>query len=292
MRSVAAVSAGLIREVGEITLPPGLRRSRLYSTMVEATLQFLIERVGQVEGTYPPSSQAIDHFLVKRTLGDGIDMAGWIAFGASPVWVLAALADLSGAGRQVLTEIVTSLQEEGLLQRDQKFGNVDQMLDGLERTSGQLALSLRFPPLDVASLRKDWSELKEAAKMIPPRHLPSSDLLREHWEELKREAAGHGRSVFELSSLIALTTIRKMPSNMAKLSRSAAKATLRTGQFFAQGLLDHYATILREIRETGYAVYFAREFRPYLHAAAMQFSMSHRSLTEELLERGSKSAGE
>ena len=82
---MAAVSAGLMREVGEITLPPGLRRSRLYTTMVEATLRFLIERVGQVEETYPAESQVIDHFLVKRTLGDGIDMAGWIAFGASPV---------------------------------------------------------------------------------------------------------------------------------------------------------------------------------------------------------------
>lgn len=88
VRSLAAVGAGLIREMGEITLPPGLRRSRLYSTMVGATLQFLIERVGQVGGTYPRGSQVMDHFLVARTLGDGIDMAGWIAFGASPGWVL------------------------------------------------------------------------------------------------------------------------------------------------------------------------------------------------------------
>ena len=74
------------------------------------------------------------------------------------------MADLSGAGRQVLSEINASLKEEGLLERDKKFANVDQILDGLERTSGQLAASLRFPPLDVPSLRKDWKELKEAAK--------------------------------------------------------------------------------------------------------------------------------
>ena len=254
--------------------------------MVETTLRFLIERVGQVEGTYPQDGQAIDHFLMKRTLGDGIDLAGWVAFGASPVWVLAALADLSGASRQLLSEIVATLQTEGLLERDKKFANVDQILDGLERTSGQLAASLRFPPLNIRSLRKDWSELKAAAGRIPPRHLPSPDLLRERWDQLKGEAAVQGRSVFEVSSLIALATIRRMPSNVAKLSRSALSATLRTGQFFAQGLLDHYAATIREIRETGYAAYLAREFRPYLHAAAMQFSMSHRSLTEQLFDRG------
>jgi hypothetical protein len=69
------------------------------------------------------------------------------------------------------------------------------------------------------------------------------------------------------------------------LSRCARTATLRTGQFFAEGLFDHYRTTLKEIRETGYLAYWTREFRPYLRAAALQFSLSHKSLTERLLER-------
>ncbi len=292
LRSVAAVSAGLVREVGEITLPPGLRRTRLYNIIVESTLRFLIERVGQVDGTYPAGGQAIDHFLVKRALGDGIDLAGWAAFGASPIWVLAAFADLSGAGRQLMSEIVQSLKDQGLLETGGKFANVDQMLDGLERTSGQLAASLRYPPLDIGSLRRDWNELKAAAQSIPPRNLPPPAVLRERWDALKQEAALQGRSVFELSSLVALATIRKVPANMWKLSRSAATATIRTGQFFAQGLFDHYASILREIHETGYLAYWKREFQPYLHAAAVQFSMSHRSLTEQWLDRRGASKGE
>jgi hypothetical protein len=53
---------------------------------------------------------------------------------------------------------------------------------------------------------------------------------------------------------------------------------------------DHYESMLEEIREVGYAAYWAREFRPYLHAAAKQFSASHRSLTERLLDRVSNPA--
>ena len=285
VRSLTAVFAGLVREIGEVTLPPGLRRTRLYDTIVESTLRFLIEQVGQVEGAYPEQGELVEHFLVKRTLGDGIDLAGMIAFHASPVWVFAALADLSGAGRHLIVEIAASLKAEGLLDRDNNFEGVDQILDGLERTSGRLATSLRFPPLDVQSLRKEWNALKEAAATIPPRQFPSPDLLGRRWEELKQEAAAQRRSVFELSSLIALSTLRTMPANLLKLSRSAGTATLRTGQFFAKGLLDHYEDTIREIRETGYTVYWARELRPYLRAAAMQFSASHRSLTEQLLDR-------
>src|SRR5581483_3189798 len=193
----------------------------------------------------------------------------------------------TGAGRQLIDEIVQSLKDEGLLEPGTRFQGMDQILDGLERTSGQLATSLRYPPLDIAGLRKEWAALKEAAAGIPPKHLPSAELLTRRWSELKLEAARQERSVFELSSLIAISTVRSLPVNVLKLSRSAATATLRTGQFFAEALLDHYSSVIQEIHETGYVAYWSREFRPYLQAAAKQFSSSHRSLTEKLLDRAS-----
>jgi hypothetical protein len=288
LRSTSALAAGLVREIGNVTLPAAVRRTRLYQTMVETTLRFLIEQVGEVEGAYPPEGKLAENFLLQRTVGDGIDFAGVIAFHASPVWVLAALADITGAGRQVFDEITASLKQEGLLDRSTTFENVDQVLDGLERTAGQLATSIRFPPLDVAGLRKEWQALKDAALTIPPRSLPSADVVRGQWEELKQEAAGQRRSVFEMSSLIAISTVRAVPENLMWLSRCARTATLRTGQLFAANLLDHYGTTLREIRETGYVNYWTREFRPYLRAAAQQFSASHRSLTERLLGKASR----
>jgi hypothetical protein len=79
-----------------------------------------------------------------------------------------------------------------------------------------------------------------------------------------------------------------VPENLLWLSRCARTATRRTGQVFAEGLLDHYRTTLQEIRETGYLNYWTREFRPYLRAAAQQFSTSHASLTERLLQRSAR----
>jgi hypothetical protein len=288
VRSTSALAAGLLREIGNVTLPAAVRRTRLYQTMVEATLRFLIEQVGEVEGRYPAEGKLAENFLLQRTVGDGIDLAGLLAFHASPVWVLAALADISGAGRQLMDEITTSLKDEGLLDRSKTFENVDQVLDGLERTAGQLAWSIRFPPLDVRALRREWRALEQAVATIPPLSLPSPELVRRHWEELKEGAARQRRSVFELSSLIALSTVRAVPENLMWLSRCARTATRRTGQLFAEGLLDHYRTTLREIRETGYLNYWTREFRPYLRAAAQQFSASHRSLTERLLQKASR----
>src|SRR5580693_926860 len=214
LRSASALSAGLLHEIGNVTLPAGVRRTRLYQTMVESTLRFLVEQVGQVDGVYPEEEQLAENFLLKRTIGDGIDLAGLAAFHASPVWVLAALADISGAGRQLMDEISSSLKDEGLLDRNSRFENVDQILDGLERTAGQLATSIRFPPLDIPGLRKEWIALKESALTIPPRSLPSPAMVTDQWEQLKDEAAGQRRSVLELSSLMALSTVRAVPANL------------------------------------------------------------------------------
>jgi hypothetical protein len=284
VRSVSALAAGLAREIGNVTLPKRIRQTMLYRTMVESTLRFLIERVGQVEGAYT-DGELVENFVVKRIVGDGIDLAGIVAFHASPVWVLAALADISGAGRELMEEIASSLKDQGLLDRNRSFENIDHVLDGLEQTAGQLATSLRFPPLDIQGLRNEWSALKVAAAKIPQRNLPSPHLVRGQWEDLKKEAAGQDRTVFELSSLLALSTVRALPENLVWLSRSTGTAAFRTGQIFAHGLLDHYRITLSEIAKTGYLAYCAREFRPYLRAAARQFSLSHRSLTERLLNR-------
>ena len=285
LRSASALAAGLVREIGNATLPIGVRRTKLYENMVETTLRFLIEQVGQVEGVYPAEGKLAENFLLKRTLGDGIDVVGMVTLHASPVWVLAALADISGAGRQLMDEITASLKDEGLLDRDASFENIEQVLDGLERTAGQLASTFRFPPLDIPGLRNEWRALTAAVRRIPPPNMPSPDLVRVQWEGLKDEAAEQHRTVFELSALMALSAARALPENLVWLSRCAGTATLRTGQFFGQGLLDHYRSTLAEIRQTGYLEYWRREFRPYLRAAARQFSTSHLSLTERLLDR-------
>ncbi len=66
VRSASAVSAGLLREIGEVTLPDPVRETKLYRSMVEATLRFLIEQVGEVEGAYPAERKLSEDFAVRR----------------------------------------------------------------------------------------------------------------------------------------------------------------------------------------------------------------------------------
>src|SRR3954467_3481664 len=156
VRSAAGLAGGLVRELSDVAIPDFLRRTHLYQSLVDGTLRFLIEQVGEVENVYPSGDALAENFLMRRTAGNGIELVGILTFHASPVWVLAALADISGAGRQLIHEITASLQEEGLLEKGVSFDNVEQMLDGLEKTAGRAAQAFNMPPLDIDGLRLEW----------------------------------------------------------------------------------------------------------------------------------------
>lgn len=289
-RSVTALAGGLLREFGDVTLPQTLRRSQLYQNIVEATLRFLIEQVGEVKGVYPEGGKLSEDFLVRRAAGNGIELVGILAFRASPVWVLAALADASGAGRYLIREIAASLKDEGLLKPAAEFTTVDQMLDGLEASAGRMAATINTPPLDVTALRQEWSALRQDLAKIPVSKLPSMNALRALWSEMKKEAQKQNRTVFQVSSLMAMSAMRHVPENARWLSASARSAARKASAAVAAVLLEDYRTTLKHIRETGYIRYAARQFRPYLFAALSQFSPRRPSLTERLLTRYARPA--
>ncbi len=283
LRSASALSGGLLRELSKVMIPDALRKTYLYESLVENTLRFLIEQVGEVHGTYPEGEELAKNFLIRRTASNGVELAGILTFHASPVWVLAALADLSGAGKQLIREIAGSLQEEGLLEPGEEFESIEQLLDGLERTAGHAVRTVNLPPLDIQGLRKEWEQLRANAASLPNPSLPPLDLLWQRWANLRAEAIRQGQPVFVVSTLMALSAVAKLPDNLLWLGQSAVVAVRTTGGMFADTLLLHYSRSLNEIHEKGYVRYWYDEYKPYLKAAAEQFSRDHVSLTQKAL---------
>jgi hypothetical protein len=290
LRSATGLAAGVLREIGEVTIPRTVRRSHLYQNLVEAILRFMIEEIGQVQSVYPKEELISEHFLLRRAAGNGIELIGILAFRASPVWVLAALADASGAGRNLIREITKCLKDEGLLDPGRDFVSVDQLLDGLEASAGHLAATINMPPLDMTTLRQEWESVRRALSRIPPRNLPSLDVLRSVWTDIKNEAREQNRTVFQISSLMAMSAVADLPQKTRWISASARLAAVRTGSVVASVILEHYRTTLQQIHETGYMRYAVRRLRPYVYGAVSQFSPKRNTLTERLFQKrkGSK----
>jgi hypothetical protein len=285
LRSALGLGAGIAREVGDVVLPDGVRRTRLYQNLVDTTLRFLIEQVGGVEGAYPSEEPLPADFLKRRTAGNVVEALGIVAFRASPVWVLAALADVCGMSRQLIPEIAAALKDQGLLDKETQFTSVDQILDGLENTSSRLAGTINTPPLDVATLRQELQALREEARTLAPAALPSRETVAGLWGRLKAEASRQDRSIFETSSMIAVSAVKALPEGTRWLSASAVVGASRTGQIVADALLDHYRTTLDDIRQVGFTTFAARQLGPYVRAAVGQFSPERVTVTERFLDR-------
>ena len=120
--------------------------------------------------------------------------------------------------------------------QDAEFTTVDQMLEGLERTSARLAETFNTPPLDVASLRAEWRAIRREAKLLPAASLPSRETISDLWQRMKTESARQERSVFETSSVMALSAVRA--------------GVAHGGHIFTRALFDHYRETLAEIQRT------------------------------------------
>src|SRR6185312_7604943 len=263
LRSALGFSAGLLREVGEVALPRGMRRSHLYRSLVDVTLRYVIEQVGGARGVYPATEPQADDFLARRGAGHVVELLGIAAFRLSPVWVLAALADLSGLGRRLIPEIAAALEAEGLLEKGSRFESVDQLLDGLEKTSARVAETFNTPPLDVASLRQEWTAIRNEAGRMRPAALPPPQAISGRWEEIKEESARQSRSIFETSSVLAVSSVRAFPGTARRFTASARVGAKRTGQLLSGAILDHYEQTLSELRQIGYLTYAKRQLSPY-----------------------------
>ena len=105
------------------------------------------------------------------------------------------------------------------------------------------------------------------------------------WRDLEVAAKQQGRSIFGMSSLLAVSTVAHVPANVLWLSRAARSAVRRTGRVLGDTVLNHYTAALTEIARAGFFEYWSREFRPYLRGAAEQFAPGRESLTERLLSQ-------
>lgn len=90
-------------------------------------------------------------------------------------------------------------------------------------------------PLGTAALREEWQALRQDAQRLQPQSLPSPAAVAHVWRRLRVEAEQQDRSVFETSSMLAVSAIR----------------ATRTGQIVGDALLAHYRSTLEEIRQTG-----------------------------------------
>ena len=259
-RALAASLGGLLYETANLALPRWVRRSRLYQAMVYRTLRLTIEFVGNVEGIFPVEELAVNELVVRKTVGNVIELAGLAAVGWSPLWVLAAASDLTGGTRVFLNAFISELKKVGLLQESAEIQSVDDLLNTLEVSSGMAADMVDVPPVKIEQLKNSWLAFRNNAA-----RLPSGDQLNRLYVAFQHIARQEGRSLGTLSSMIAAGALR---------------AGIQLG---SDHLFEYYQGALKTISTEGWGKYLLRISRPYIVTARDHFDPQRVTGTERAI---------
>lgn len=138
IRAAAAGLGGLIYQATLFLLPGWLRGSRLYQATFARLLRITVELVGGVQGVFPLGDMPVQQLAFRKAAGNAVELLGFAAVGWSPVWLLAAAADVTGGTQFYLREIVEDLRQEGVLPPDARIDSVDELFTLLEQSLGSI----------------------------------------------------------------------------------------------------------------------------------------------------------
>lgn len=262
LRAIAASVGGFVYEASLLVLPGWLRGTRLYTAIVAGLLRIVIELVGGAYGILPPNVVSTHELAMRKAAGTGIELAGILTLGFSPLWIFAAIADLTGGTRAYLQMLVSELKNDGFLTEDENINTVEELLDTLENTTGIAAEALDIPPLNVSSMRRTWEDLQGNAA-----NLPDADRLAALYAGLQQAAKREKTSISSLSSSIGAAAVR---------------AGVQTGH---KHILSFYTASLRTINAEGLTRYTQRVTLPYRMVAASHLDPLYPTYTERFLRR-------
>jgi hypothetical protein len=264
VRAGAAVLGGAVHETAQIVLPRFVKRSRLYEATAKNLLRVTVELVGGVAREPDPDEFEPDlgRLAARKATGNVLELGSIAAFGFSPLWLLAAAADVTRGTRVYLDAFARELEHAGVIAPEAELAGVDDLLAALEGAAGTSARLIDVPPLEVAALRRSLQELRRDAA-----GLPSAAELAAVYEGLRATAGRERRTLLEVSV------------GMGMAFFTAARHVGR------QHVLDPYSEDLRPLREEGFGAYAARVSRPYAAAAQRHFDPARQTLTERGLSR-------
>ena len=265
VRAAAASVGGLVYEASELALPAVVRESKLYQATVGRLLRIVVELVGGVMGVFARDDVPVRELAVRKLAGNAVELAGFLAFGWSPVWLLAAASDVTNGTRAYLRTLVEELERTGALPEGTDVGSVEQLLTVLEQTSGKAADAIDVPPLNVPDMRRSLAELRTHAD-----ELPAAESLSALFAELRAVARQEGKTMLSVSSAVAAGAVQ-------------AGAQLGTAH-----VVDYYRGALGMIRTEGFATFLRRVSRPYAEAAARHLDPRRETRTERWIERWRK----
>lgn len=285
LRGLTALLGGMLRETTELLVPNFVKDTTTYNIFVGNLLRFAIENVGEVEGVYSDEGLGED-YASRKLLGNAIEGIGIATVHVSPLWIFAFFADSVKGGQIYLKRLRAELIEKGYIDSGDESDSIQDLLEGIERTTTSFAQNIDTPPISKAEVMDNLKEIQDSVgglfsktgKVAGEVKVEVSNLMQDFLETASEE----GQTLMELSGVMTLQA-----ANRAKKTAGVAITVPQVaGQILYENILVYYSDTLSDIHQRGYAVVASETIEPYGSAIIKQFNSEKGTWTEKLF-RGS-----
>jgi len=285
LRGLTALLGGMLRETTELLVPNFVKDTTTYNIFVGNLLRFAIENVGEVEGVYSDEGLGED-YASRKLLGNAIEGIGIATVHVSPLWIFAFFADSVKGGQIYLKRLRAELIEKGYIDSSEESDSIQDLLEGIERTTTSFAQNIDTPPISKNEVMDNLKEIQDSieglfsktGKVAGEVKAEVSNLMQDFLETASEE----GQTLMELSGVMTLQA-----TNKAKKAAGVAITVPQVaGQILYENILVYYSDTLSEIHQRGYAVVASETIEPYGSAIIKQFNFEKETWTEKLF-RGS-----
>lgn len=282
VRSASALAGGIVREGANWLIPSAFRNSRSYSIFVQQMLDLLTEEVGGVRRRPVPGSETVEPAqvdLARKTVGNLLDMTALATLHVSPITVLAIFSDVAYGSKYYLQQLSARLKQQGIIDEDATIDRATDLIDALERASGEITEAFDQPPVSIEGLRSTLEQTQAAvAEMEPARLLPLAEI-DQLWRQMELAATAQDASLWDVSTTISLVALR----NIQATGQGVLSGLLLAGDLFQAHIVEHYWHGLREIESQGLVATLYHSAGPYLEAVWNNFAPNRGTWTETLL---------
>jgi len=285
LRGLTALLGGMLRETTELLVPNFVKDTTTYNIFVGNLLRFAVENVGEVEGVYSDEGLGED-YASRKLLGNAIEGIGIATVHVSPLWIFAFFADSVKGGQIYLKRLRAELIEKGYIDSSEESDSIQDLLEGIERTTTSFAQNIDTPPISKNEVMDNLKEIQDSieglfsktGKVAGEVKAEVSNLMQDFLETASEE----GQTLMELSGVMTLQA-----TNKAKKAAGVAITVPQVaGQILYENILVYYSDTLSEIHQRGYAVVASETIEPYGSAIIKQFNFEKETWTEKLF-RGS-----
>ena len=288
LRGLAALTGGMLKETSDLVLPDFVRDTTTYNIFVGNLLRFAVENVGGVEGLYDDDSLE-GEYATRKLLGNAIEGVGIATVHVSPLWVFAFFADSVKGGQVYLDRLQDELVEKGYIESNKLSSSVQELLDGLEKTTSSFAQNIDTPPLSRSDVMGNVNEIRESiGELFSRAGKTAGDLANEVsniMQDFLDTATEEGQSLLELGGVLTL----QATSRAKQAAGVAVTAPQVAGKMLYENILGYYKDTLSDIHEHGYARVVSETIDPYGNAIISQFSTDKETWTEKIFRGSARS---